>query len=435
MKKVIVLLLAMVAVGSLAFAIDSPEPQTYDLSASATAKWVYNLETQLHGFANTIDLKFRYYFINGASASKAGEGTYGKIEVTGITFKTKEVSGDGAWDGSSTVTTVAPDTDTVKDPFEDIDMALSASIVSGDLTVSIYGAPGADYNNAVYVPLFAKDKGYDPTSALKPAITVGGGLGFTYNIGTLGTIGAMIASAGAADSNDSFDDYAAGLDVTLKLVPDVLKLTAGVKTEFGNAQRTILTGKVDVTSGSLTAYAAIDALNGTSFVWDASAGVAYKLFEGKDSINFDAYYTDQLSPAPAAGKFPAAGTPHKGDFGLKFVDASGIVPNLNFTLGAFVDDVLADTAHDPMWLSVAASADYKAMLDDVKYVKPYGAYKMDLSGVKDSYLKVGLEAGLITNTTFDVNFQMGAENKDNNHVFAKNLNNDDRITVSAKVAL
>jgi hypothetical protein len=442
MKKVIVLL-ALVVVGALVFATDAPAP-TYDFAASTTTKWQYDLDTQKSGFSNDWDISLKYHLLNDVALSKKGEeGTYAQIDVTHLNLNLLEEKEDGAG-----VQAIGNDQagwgDGAGDGTGD-NLSVTAKIVSGALSVILYGAPSGDYDNAVYVPLFDKNNGYDNGSVLEAKVAPGGGLKVAYDLGDLGSISVGFGSY-LKGMNNELADMDFGIDATIKPVKDVLSITAGLwygagqaKNDHGviSGQDLAATAKVALTAGDLSANAAIDLLNGDDLYFDASADVTYKLFEGKDSVVFDAYYTDITDPAAAEPFYKS----HLGDFGFKFVDAEGLVPGLGFTVGVFADDVLADPANDPMLLSYAVSASYKVALSDATYVKPYGEYWADMGDNAAAFMgealnefKIGLEAVLFPNCTFDTNFQYNAQkNNDLNHWLA--TSGHSIFTVSAKISL
>jgi hypothetical protein len=445
MKKVIVLL-ALVVVGAIVFA-EAPTPD-YSFSASVTTKWQYDFDTQLSGFTNDSDISLHFDLLNGVKKSKGGEsGTYGQIDVTNIYLGIYDMEESGTYnmynDGGSNV---------VWGPAKDGDgdnLSVSAKIVSGNLWIGLgKGAYTGDYDNAVLVPLFDSSSGYTNGSVFEPEITPDGSLQIGYKLGDFGSVKAVVGAAAAGASND-FDQYIVGFDAALTPVKDVLALTAGFWYNAGN-EMWIATGKAAVTAGSLSANVAIDAAknytantyqespalyfgtltDATALAYDISGNITYKLFEGKDSVAIDAYYTEVQGNAVKIS-YPSYQS-HKGDFGFKFVDAEGIVPGLGFTVGAFIDDMLADPANDPMLFSFAESISYKAALSDATYVKPYEEARYDFAA-EQLYLKVGVEAVLFPNTTLDANFTSCAEGNDLNHALTSTANKV--LTVSAKVSL
>jgi len=83
--------------------------------------------------------------------------------------------------------------------------------------------------------------------------------------------------------------------------------------------------------------------------------------------------------------------------------------------------MLASPANDPQKVSVAESVWFKAMLDDVNYVKPYQKAYYDLVG-EDLYFNFGVEAVLIPNTTFTLDYAAGTPAKNDNTNIAGAVN-------------
>jgi len=433
MKKVLVLLLAMVAVGSFVFAEDAPAP-TYEFSANATGGWKYDIDAGQSTFINDWDFSLKYHLLNDVAKSKgAEEGTYGLIEVTHINLNLIEETegngndssawGDGAGDGTGD------------------NLGISAKIVSGPIEVGLYGAPGNNYENAKFVPLFEKDKGWNEAtygvnaaktrdSAFKPELARDKGLSLKYTFGTFGYVQVNAQNTKfAKETAATADTYeivvgtgteTVATNVTYNRVDtgalDVAPLVAGVayvKTtahplvaasdpkyliganlqikpvasdsltvtiDGGMLMNTdtkdmIMTAKAAVAAGSLSASAALDGgkagASGSVFQWDAAANVAYALFEKKDSINLDFYAANMTDDSADMAT----------DLGLKYVDAEGLVPGLSFTVGMFWFDLLNNLEFDPKTIAVAESVSYKYMLSDANYVKPYQALRYDLNDV------------------------------------------------------
>jgi len=436
MKKAIVLL-ALVVVGALVFAEAAPAAD-YSFSASVTAKWQYDFMNAKSGFTNESDVSFKYNLLNCEKKSKAGEGTYGQINVTNIYLGINEIEEATAYDDNGVVWGPAKDAD-------GDNLSISAKIVSGNFWVGLgKGAFQADYNNASYVPFFDADDGWDEASAFNPAVKPAGSIQIGYLLGDLGQIAAVVGSnlAGAVNTTDNYDF---GVDVTFKPIKDVLTLVGGFWLDGYNKGAEgygwIATGKASVTSGSFSAYAAIDAANGKylsettnaltipNVTSDIAANVTYKLFEGKDSIAVDAYYTEAIDKEDIPGTRPS----HQGDVGIKFVDAEGFVPGLGFTVFAGLDDLMND-ANTETLMSFAGSVNYKIALSDATYVKPSVAVRKDMAGSALLYYKGNVEAVLFPNTTFNVTLEGRTEGNDNNHVLVAS-DNWPMLTVSAKVSL
>jgi len=466
MKKAMVLLLVLVAAGAFAFAQDAAAPQQpkYSLTGDATVAWAYNLTDSTSGFTNSYDVELKYFLLDNAKATKGGEGTYGQIDITHLNLRV-DTSAKG----------VEPPVWTAKDA-DGNNISIAAKIVSGALSVGVFGAPSADYENAVFVPLFSPDAGYADSSALEPTLSTTGGTYVAYSLGDLGSVKVSVASvaavaaaaagtattvetvyigtgtetavdgtayyaaadatlttaltpplvagtiyrkvvttAGSAAVVAADGYYLGGIDLTLNPVKDVLAITAGGWYD-PTLEKLVATVKASVTAGALSAYAAADIQNTADLVFDVSGQVAYALNEKKDTFSLDAYYYSDEAVA------------HQADFGVKFVDAEGFVPGLSFTVGAFGNDMLG--GNDPMLLSVAQSLSYK--IGDTK-IKPYEAVRYDLTGAL-MYLNVGVEYDAVANTAIKGEFIYGATQDDNN-VNLVAADTPSKIKISAKITL
>jgi hypothetical protein len=448
MKKVLVLL-ALVVVGALVFAEDAPTPQ-YQFSASATGGWKYNLDNQRSTFINDWDISLKYQLLNDLTKSKgADSGTYGFIEVKHINIRILEdkdggTAPQGIGDGAIGWTDKSPDDG----------ISVTAKIVSGPIEVGLYGAPGTNFENAKYVPLFEKDAGYtsglfgdaaiataSSDSGFKANLVSAKGLSAKY---TFGTFGFVQLAAANTDITSADPQYLFGANVEVKPVAsDALTVTVdgGFWTNTETSDM-ILTGKAAVAAGALSASAAFDGgkagASGSVFQWDAAANLAYALFEKKDSINLDVYAVS-LTDTP--------GDDMATDLGFKFVDAEGLVPGLSFTAGFFWFDLLDNGKYDPKTISFAESISYKYALSDTTYVKPYQALRYDLNdliaqttfgvdSIDDAvmYLNVGVEAQFFPNCVFTVDYFKGAKDKDNNENLVQTKDASE-FAITAKVSL
>jgi len=440
MKKAIVLLLTLLVVGALAFADDAApakDQPAYTLSASVTGKWQYDLDTSKSGFTNDWDISFHYYLINDMTKSAKGEGdNYGEITITHLNLAIIDRDEGNIGNDADIVWGLGADGD--GDNF-----GAAAKLHLGSAWIGLgHGAYTADYENAVFVPLFSSDAGYDNSSAFNPEMSPAGSIQLGYDLGDMGTVSAVVGSL-LAGANNEFSEYTVGFDASLTPVKDLLAVKAGFWYNLDSSDW-VATAKATVTSGDLSANAALDATSNEALssitastagdtAFDMSADVTYKLFEGKDSVVFDVYYTESKD---AATVDPPKYHNHKGDIGLKFVDAGGLVEPVAFTVGVFADNLAGD---DGSLLSVAVSASYKAALSDTTYAKPYIDIRKDLSDEAAAfadgqlYVKAGVEAVLFSKATLDGNFTLNTYANDLNHVLAKDV--DNVLTLSAKVAL
>jgi len=446
MKKVFVLL-ALVAVGALVFAEDAPAP-TYEFSASATGGWKYNLDTQQSTFINDWDLSLKYHLLNDIKKTKgADDGTYGYIEVTHLNLNLIEQKEDGS--------TVDYGTTTINNYGDRVgwgagagdgtgdNISVTAKIVSGPIEVGLYGAPGNNYENAKYVPLFEKDAGYLEStfapntnktrdSAFKPELARSKGLSLKYTFGDFGFVQvlaantAAVAATTAAGATNSAAFYtatgtetaAAGVAYyTLGGVAAGLPLTAGTAyIKVTTTSPVVAAAAVDpkyliganvqikpVTSDTLTIQidgGVLTNLDTKDIIMTAKAAVTAGVLSTSVAL-------DGGKPGASGSKFAydaAANVAYSlfekkdsinldfyafnpiedtdamsTELGLKYVDAEGLVPGLGFTAGFFWFDLLDNGKFDPKTIAFAESISYKYALSDTTYVKPYQALRMDLN--------------------------------------------------------
>jgi hypothetical protein len=450
MKKVFVLL-ALVAVGALVFAEDAPAP-TYEFSASATGGWKYNLDTQQSTFINDWDLSLKYHLLNDIKKTKgADEGTYGYIEVTHLNLNLIEQKEDGS--------TVDYGTTTINNYGDRVgwgagagdgtgdNISVSAKIVSGPIEVGLYGAPGNNYENAKYVPLFEKDAGYLEStfapntnktrdSAFKPELARSKGLSLKYTFGDFGFVQVLAANTAAVAAVTASTTYA---------VSDVVG--TGTETVVAGVTYYDITGAIDaaplvlgapytkVVATTVAAANAIDPkyLIGANIqIKPVTSDTLTVQIDGGFQTNLDTQ--DMIMTAKAAvtagalstsvafdgGKPGASGSKFAYDaaanvayalfekkdsvnldfyafspledsdvmsteLGLKYVDAEGLVPGLGFTAGFFWYDLLDNWKFDPKTIAFAESISYKYALSDTTYVKPYQALRMDLNDLVLAY--------------------------------------------------
>lgn len=369
MKKAIVLLLALAMV-AMAFA----QPAA-DITGYGQVTWGYNLNNNMHGFTNAYGLTVNVPLVDGASKAVTGEGNYGKASVTELTINLLLEAIDG----------VAA--------FEASDATVSAAIVTGPLTTTIYSKPSLKQNNANHFsPWKDTDADYS-NNGLYFSPAVGGGLTFAYSLGEMGSVTGKLASIGDATTYAS-DQYAVAGGLTLTPAK-IVTIAAGGAFDLGtsNAGGTV---KVSLApADGITAYVAADLVlpSGGTMTYDGRFNVAAVF--GKTTVSADAYYADN-------------GTVTTLDGALKVVD-SGTVAGLTASAAVYAMGLLADPANDPMLLGVADSIAYKISLSDKTYVTPYQKAAFDMSKASDKlYLSIGANAVLIANTTFTVDFTAGS---------------------------
>lgn len=440
MKKAFVLLLALVMVG-LVFAEDAAKA-AYTVSGDASVKWGYDLATKKSGFVNDANFAIEFPIASSASAKAGGEGVYGSISITDINLSIKDSKDDG-------LQMLDVDAD-------DNSYTIDAKIIAGPAYVDIYSAPSFTFNNAAYIEPWSKD-GYDDFSSsskskLRAYQAIKGGFELGYSIGTLAKIQARVASIGdwgvtSTDAAQTIALYTAtgseaaatGVSyLTLAGAAQALPLTAGTTyykvtatastssaddrylfagyftltpmamltvnagvMYYADAEYLGMTGKLTLKPiTGLAVTAGMDAVKaGTADLkFDANGKVAFSFNEGKDSVSAETYYAEKNANGKAYARM---------DVAAKFSDASGFVPGLSVDAGLFYNDLLADPKADPALMAFIEKLSYKYALDDATYVKPYEAFGMNLNG-KTAYLNVGVEAVLIANTTFTLDYAAGA---------------------------
>jgi len=133
MKKLIVLLLAVVMVGA-AFA------QTPTVSASSTLSWGWDLDSGQTGFQNANDITIEVPFTLEDAEKKGDKGWWGEIAISNLTF----ILSDDAFSANDPLT------------FTDVDgdgnpASISAKITNGTWALSVDSKNGFDFDNAVAV--------------------------------------------------------------------------------------------------------------------------------------------------------------------------------------------------------------------------------------------------------------------------------------------
>jgi hypothetical protein len=195
----------------------------------------------------------------------------------------------------------------------------------------------------------------------------------------------------AGDTFSGNDQYTFGGMFALSAVKDLTFEVAG----FYNLETEMLGfgGKAGYAISGISANVGFDGVYAASTLnWDLAASLGYAFMEDKDSVSLDAYLDN-------ADLF---------NLGLLFKDAEGFMKGLSVSLGAYLYDVMAAQT-----ISFGESVDYKFMMGDVNYVKPYEKVCYDVDA-KALYLNVGVELMLFPKTTFKIDFAGGETADDNN---------------------
>jgi hypothetical protein len=281
MKKLIVLLLALAAIGAVS-------AQTPALSASSTLSWGVDLDTGLTGFKNVNSATFKVAFPMDNKSKKGESGWWGQIAVDNLTFILSDdvLSTNPAATDSTSVNGnnmlqfqdwVDKDDDGVKDSGEY--GALTACITNGTWKVSVSSKNSFDFANA--------DALYDGDVAVAlDADTAGTTL--SYASGALG-FGVTAASKGDWTANAS-NEYSFGANLSYKLT-DALTVTGAAAYDLLDTDNELgFTASAVYSADPLTVSVYSDMLVLGGFNADALFDVAYTVMEGLDAY-LDAYYS------------------------------------------------------------------------------------------------------------------------------------------------
>jgi len=148
------------------------------------------------------------------------------------------------------------------------------------------------------------------------------------------------------------------------------------------------------TAAGATITIGFDGVYSAGLSYDASVAVAYSFMEAKDTITLSGFYDDNSEL----------------DVGLLFADASGLVPSLTFSLGAYLYDLIHFNTNS---IAIGESGSYQYMLDKTNYVTPYEKFYFNLNG-NQMYLNAGLTIAIFPKTTFTIDFAGGVIGYDNN---------------------
>lgn len=270
MKKLIVLLLALAAIGAVS-------AQTPALTANSTLSWGVDLDTGYTGFKNASTLTFKVPFTFGGALAKKGEsGWRGEITVANLWFVLSDAqlkTGDALvftdWNDK--------DSDGVKDSGEYA--TLSAFITDGTWKLSVSSKNSFDFANA--------DALYDGDVVVAlDADTAGTTL--SYASGALG-FGVTAASKGDWTLNAS-NEYSFGANVSYK-VSDALTVTGAAAYDLLDADKELgFTAGVKYSAAPLVVALNSDMLVLGGFDADALLEVDFAVMEGLDAY-LDAYYS------------------------------------------------------------------------------------------------------------------------------------------------
>lgn len=392
MKKALAIILALVAVAAFA--------QTPSVSADATLTWGFDLDNQTHGFENTYSADITIPFaVEDAEAT--GEGTYGYLSLSGVTF---ELFDDPTTGG-----------DALGFNDEDADgysASLEAKIVSGPFSVSIYSEPSLDLNYAA--ALLNGD-----VETLFDADMFGTTIG--YDAETFGA-GLIIMSADNMFLNVD-NEYGMGLTVWADIVPELLSIDLAFSYDVMETDKDMglsFSLPVTVAGLELTPSVDLDLTSGAAALYDVYVDVAYAL-EGGLSTGFGVYYSDLDDDLEAT----------------VFVESDSFgVANL-YAYADFSYYNALETAPNVASWAMSANLNYTHNIDEDAgfYVMPYAAFSLDSAEVQT--LNVGVEFAVIANTTFVVDFNVDDMNAvvPTDVLDSTTYNDKGDFTVSATISL
>jgi hypothetical protein len=391
MKKLIVLLLALAAIGAVS-------AQTPALSASATLSWGVDLDTGYTGFRNVYSAKVSIPFAV-ADGKKAGEsGWWGEIAVTGITFTLTDdpVVGNNAAPGF----TNGVDSDDSGVIDADEGAALSAKITNGTWALSVYSAASPDFAVADVLST-------DADVALNTDADI---FGTKLSYAADGLSFAVIASSkgdwGDSDSvtTNTLNEYAVGLRAGYD-ISESLGVDFGFGYDILDADKELgAYVSADVAMDPLTVFVGSDMTFLGGFDADAIVDVAYTVMEGLD--------------ASAAAYFSTFDNDLEIDLALDYVADP-------LEAGVWFSDynVLNAAAYD-----AGVYAGYTFTLREPTTLYVYAEYSNDFTGSAGSLVpSVVLTDTSIANTTLKLQY-----NYDEADVLAGTFGN---IIASAKVTL
>jgi len=395
MKKAIVLLLALAVLGGAAFA----EDLAYTLTGSASLVWGYNLNTEHHGFTNTTSAKLVVPLVAKQSSTHAEDVITGSITITNFT---------AGIDTSGTAHPVSASAGTVT----------AKILFPNDLYIQIASKPDFTVSNAaMHGPISADAWDGDDTAfnpfAVKPALTSSGG--FTFGMDGDFSFALMVGSTNTHTAATGEDDYMVGgsFSYAIEELADF-----GVNFIFGAFQNDNPTTGVGV-------YANATPVEGLSLYLGADFNIGYYIaapvddtFNGMD-LQFDVNY--EMADMFSVGAGVYVGIPNlESEVGaplMSTVLSADLlaVENLTFGVSFNMYDILdAMEAEEDIIMAFAMNANYKMMLDDVNYVKPYASFTMIPEAVTGVWsaaelqtVNVGVEAKFFPLTTFTLDFVAG----------------------------
>jgi hypothetical protein len=404
MKKIALLtsVLMVLSVATLSAQMtDETSGLEFKISGSASVSFVMDLDvdgttssaTDLGtGFVNAFATDVTLTFITKGTSETGADGdeaTYGWIQLK-----------DFAW---------TPDSDTNPPPITEA--GVTAKIISGPLSVQIYGAPNVEIDKVTKIDngLVAGD--YDSTdgAATPAALTNGIIIGFDQDPIDLDIEFSSSAPAGSNSANSYALEATVGLGVDPLTITGVLALGFdGTSTNTGAWGNNLPLGfgaKVAIDLGELDPYFAFDGQSvGTpsEFDWEIGAGVQLDIGDGAF------FYADAevRENAPLA----SATSDTQIDLFFGFQDSGNTVTDstevavpgvdiLKANLRVLLTDVTDDLGYD---VDVTGTLDF----GDVDPYFKLGIADTDVSDTTESTVSAtaGIKMAMISNTAFDLSW-------------------------------
>jgi hypothetical protein len=329
MKKVALSLLAFALVGAGAFAdgadavkdIQKNAP-TFTLDVNAQAQFGIDLDTKVHGIAQSATTNFSLWFLNGTSEKTGAGDTHGYIKVDTLKYGTDD-------------TTTAP---AVTLP------SVVAKIVSGDLYVKLYDGkitPSVSYSRDVdndnggtgtaaddtfknYAGKYGTDTEWNDTAIAAAASFTGAGFEVGYALPKLVSIAVDVASENDWTVGQQ-SGYAASAAVGLLAVD---KLT--LEGKFYTAKTAVDATAFGVTTAyDLGVVSPLVNLNYdvTNSKYTADFGAKLPIVDGLKAVAWGQYNSDKVFNAEATVDVAAAklAGPLSADVGLRLKDLTKAV--------------------------------------------------------------------------------------------------------------
>jgi hypothetical protein len=367
MKKIL-LVLALLACATFAFADDMAPMVAATVGGSATATWGFDIANSASGFTNATSASLSFDIIPDSTVDNTSDSyPYGFISLADFGFAFNS-GNDPEWLGGDSTYNAQP-----KLP------AVTAKLwLSPALNVLISAAPTFSYSNAAGITDVTGDAAATDSVSATLANAPDGGLTINYllgDMGATGTVSILVGSLGNWDTAANTNAYSAGVAVSLTPMDLLaLSLAAGYG-DFGGAGDIFFTGKVTLTPADmLSLWAAFDGMVSGGLSWDAEVAATITLTDVATITLTDYIYPGMDMDAQAKVSLSA-------------------VENLALSATADLFNIL--TGFD-FGFQVAASYTIDSIVPGVTFTY----YQSDAIGI-DAYVTLG---GIIANTSFKVDW-------------------------------